>query len=72
MGYPIASDSPELKTNVPSDKQDCPGAVPNDTASKLMDNPEITHRVRQLQATPAQTVKPLARLTAPQGLGAPA
>ena len=59
MGYPIASDSPE-KTDVPSDNQDCPGAVPNDTASKLMANPEITHRVRQLRATPAQTVRPLA------------
>ena len=34
MGYPIASDSPELKTDVPSDSQDCPDAVPSDMASK--------------------------------------
>lgn len=60
MGYPIASDSPELKADVPSDNQDCPDAVPNDTASKRTANPEITHRVRQLRATPDQTVTPLA------------
>ncbi len=60
MSYPIASDSPESKTDVPSDNQDFPDAVPNDTASKHIANPEITHRVHQLRATPAQTVKLLA------------
>ncbi|GAB3359004.1 MULTISPECIES: DUF1376 domain-containing protein [Giesbergeria] len=34
MGHPIASDSPEPKTDVPSDNQDCPDAVPSDMASK--------------------------------------